>query len=617
MTRGIRNRADSGKTLRPARNAACPLLVATAKMEVQRERTIPAGRSMPAEGFLRHHGLIVLAVGGAVVAACLLGVVAPAARTLAPQVTALPPLAISCDLRWLFGANRSWEGFALTYAGLVIARAAVSAVAIRLAWPHDNAAPRWGAAFVRCLVLTLVATVLLSPVITLLFGVSLLPFSWPYLAALPAMLLIVIPLAHGGMVGRWWRTLPPARAVGWLLASFVALSAAAAVMVRVPGPAAVAVAGLAGLVNARAWYGVARAVTVEEVAENGRWARLWRHRAPGRGRPRRALPAPVSPLAALTAFALLVGATRLLFVLAGSTPIPGGPGALPTRAAILAASSGQPGGPKSGRLTAAVLVIPGFGSSCCYPSQSRDLIGPAALVRPFSYVGLDPEGRPLPYGLDATDVPLPLLGDRIAEQVWQLHEETGRPVDIVAESEGTLGVYAMLAEHPDVPVRSVVLLSPIVDPGQADDPGSASGPSPGGDPVSGAALTEIVRMAGALSPFGASGAQRLIGSVSSDGAAYAAAAVRNGQRIRWLAVVPLADAVTLPVCDLPQNVIVVPGLHGSLLGDFAVDKMAHRFLTDEQVAGAPRIKDTAEVIAAAASAWRMPVITGPGPACAG
>ncbi len=563
---------------------------------------------MPAEGFLRHRGLIALAVGGAVVVACLLGVVAPAARTLAPQVTALPPLAISCDLRWLFGYDRSWEGFALSYAGLVIARAAVSAVAIRLAWPHDLAAPRWGAAFVRCIVFTLVASVLLSPVITLLFGVSLLPFSWPYLAALPAMLLIVIPLAHGGMVRGWWRTLPPARAVGWLLASFVTLSAAAAVMVRLPGPAAVAVAGLAGLVNARAWYGVARAVSMEEAAGNARWARLWRHRAPGRGRPRRALPAPVSPLAALTAFALLVGATRLLFVLAGSTPIPGGPGALPTRAAILAASSGQPGGPRPGRLTAAVLVIPGFGSSCCYASQSRDLIGPAALVRPFSYAGLDAEGRPLPYGLDATDLPLPLLGNRIAQQVWHLHKETGRPVDIVAESEGTLGVYAMLAEHPDVPVRSVVLLSPIVDPGQADGAGY---------PVSGAALTEIVRMAGALSPFGASGAQQLVGSVSADGASYAAATVRNGQRIRWLAVVPLADAVTLPVCDLPDNVIVVPGLHGSLLGDFAVDKMAHRFLTDEQVAGAPRIKDTAEVIAAAASAWRMPAISGPGPACTG
>jgi hypothetical protein len=609
-------RASSGKVLRPIRNARRPLRVATAKMEAQQERTIPAERGIPAESFLRHRGLIALDVGGAVVAACLLGVVAPAARTLAPQMTALPPLAISYDLRWLFGYNRSWEGFALTCVCLMLARAAISTLAIRLAWPQHLAEPRWGATFVRCTVFTMLASVLLSPVITLLFGISLLPFSWPYLAAVPAMLLIAIPLAHGGMVSGWWRTLPPVRAVGWLLASFVVLSAAAAVMVDLPAPAAVAVAGLAGLANARAWYGVARAVTMEDVP-NGSWARLWRHHARGRGRLRRALPAPVSPLAALMAFAFLIGATRLLFVLAGTTPIPGGPGVLPTRAAILAASSAQQGGSQSGRLTSAVLVIPGFGSSCCYQSESRDLIGPPALVRPFSYLGMDAAGRPLPYGFDATDLPLPLLGDRIAQQVWQLHEETGRPVDIVAESEGTLGVYAMLAEHPDVPVQSVVLLSPIVDPGQADGSVQARGPSPGSGSVSGEALTEVVKMAGALSPFGASGAQRLIGSVGADGAAYGAAAVQNGQRIRWLAVIPLADAVTLPVCDLPGNVIVVPALHGSLLGDDAVDMMAHRFLTNEQVAGAPRMKDTAEVIAAAASAWRMPVISSPGPSCTG
>jgi hypothetical protein len=79
--------------------------------------------------------------------------------------------------------------------------------------------------------------------------------------------------------------------------------------------------------------------------------------------------------------------------------------------------------------------------------------------------------------------------------------------------------------------------------------------------------------------------------------------------------VPLADAVTLPVCDLPSNVIVLPALHGSLLGDYAVDRMAHRFLSDEDVAGAQQLRDTAEVIAAAAAAWRMPVLGQPGPAC--
>jgi hypothetical protein len=581
-------------------------------MEAQRERTIPAARGMPAERFLRHRGLIVLAVGGACAQACLLTAAAPGARPLAPQITAIPPLAVFYDLRWLFGFNRSWYGFALTCVALVLARAGLSTLLTRLAWPRQLPSPRWGATFGRFVVFTMVASVLLSPVVTLLFGVALLPFSWPFLAALPAMLLILIPLAHGGLLGSWWRTLPPARAVSWLLASFVVLSLAAAAIASLPAVAAVAVAGLAGLVNARAWYGLAAALSREGAPSSS----AWRH-DPRWRRVARALPAPVSPLAATAALALLIGTTRLVFVLAGTTPLPGGPAAIPTRAAVLAASTAASGSGSgaSGMLTSAVLVIPGFGSSCCYPSESRNLIGPSALVRPFSYVGLDRQGRPLPYGLDATDLPLPVLGDRIAQQVWQLHEETGRPVAIVAESEGTLGVYAMLARHPRVPVSSVVLLSPIVDPGQAVQAGQTSSTGQYGDPVSGDALSELVKMAGSLSPFGEAGAGRLIASVRSDGAAYAAAAVRNGQRIRWLAVIPLADAVTLPVCGLPSNAIVVPALHGSLLGDPAIDRMAHRFLSNQQVAGPQQLRDTAEVIAAAAAAWRMPVIGAAGPVC--
>ena len=460
----------------------------------------------------------------------------------------------------------------------------------------------------RCIVFTVVASILLSPVVTLLFGVSLLPFSWPYLAAIPVMLLIMIPLAHSGMLGSWWRTLPPLRATWRLLASFVVLSAAAAAIGSLTTPAALAVCALVGLVNARAWYGVAAAVSRRRCQPMTLWARRRHLHWP-------VLPAPVSPVAAAVALALARRGDSAIFVVAGTTPLAGGAGRRANKSGNHGRQLRAGRRPRRGKLTSAVLVIPGFGSSCCYPSESRNLIGPSALVRPFSYAGLGAGGRPLPYGLDATDLPLSVLGDRIAQQVWKLHRETGLPVDIVAESEGTLGANAMLARHPDVPVRSVVLLSPIVDPGQADQGDRAAAPSGSGDPVLGDALTQLVKVAGALSPFGSSGAQRLIGSVRSDGAAYAAAAVKNGQKIRWLAVVPLADAVTLPVRDLPGNVIVVSALHGSLLGDYGVDRMAHRFLVHEDVAGTQQLRDTAQVIAAAAAAWRMPVIGSSNTSC--
>jgi hypothetical protein len=58
-----------------------------------------------AEGFLRHRGLILVAAGGAVTEASLLTLVAPAARPLAPQVTAVPSLAAEA----IAGAATAWR----------------------------------------------------------------------------------------------------------------------------------------------------------------------------------------------------------------------------------------------------------------------------------------------------------------------------------------------------------------------------------------------------------------------------------------------------------------------------------------------------------------------------
>jgi len=75
-------------------------------------------------------------------------------------------------------------------------------------------------------------------------------------------------------------------------------------------------------------------------------------------------------------------------------------------------------------------------------------------------------------------------------------------------------------------------------------------------------------------------------------------------------VIPLADAVTLPACPWPQNVIFVDAFHGGLLGNASVRQLVESFLTggDAQVdSGSQRqLRSTAELIAAAATAWRMP-----------
>ena len=584
-----------------------------------------------AGAFFRHRGLIAFSAGGAMAEAIVLSYLAPSARALAPQVTALPPLAAYHDLRWLFAFNQSWLGFASVLVVLVVVRAAVDAVLIQLAWPRQPdsavqpdpaipslARPRFLTSVVSCIVLTVLVGLVLSPVVTLMFGVALLPFSWPYLAAVPILLGTAAALSQGGVGQAWWRRLPPARTAAWVLATFLILSLASALMAHLDTAGIVAVAGLAGVLDARAWYGLTAAAvrrSAEKPLHPWHWrATLQQIRRSLRGRTSWV---PVAPLAAVMVIALVVGVTRLAFT--GTVHFAHDTSevvASADEAAGLIPSRGSDQGGQSKTVTAAkpegaVLVVEGFGSSCCQAADSLRAAEPGMVVRQFSYRGLNAAGQPIPYGPAAGDLSIQALGDRMAAQVDQLWKQAGVPVDVVAESEGTLGLYAMLARHPHVPVKSVTLLSPIVEPGQL---GQAGGTVPG------AALTTLNNLVGGMSPYGSSGAQELIDSVSKVGARYFED-VSHDRTLTWLAVIPLADAVTLPACPWPQNVIFVDAFHGGLLGNASVRQLVEAFLAGgaAQVDSASQrqLRSTAELIAAAATAWRMPELSPSCPAAGG
>ena len=589
-----------------------------------------------AGAFFRHRGLIAFSAGGAMAETIVLSFVAPSARPLAPQVTALPPLAAYHDLRWLFAFNQSWLGFTAVLMLLVLARAAVDAVLVQLAWPAQPdpgmpslPRPRFLTSVVSCAVLTVLVGLVLSPVVTLMFGVALVPFSWPYLAAVPILLGTVVALSQGGVGQAWWRRLPPVRTAAWVIATFGILSLASALMTYLDTPGIVAVAGLAGVVDARAWYGLTAAAVRRSV---DRPLHPWYWRATPQ-RIRRSLLdrtswVPVAPLAALMVLALVVGLTRLAFT--GTVRFaPGASGGAVTSAdegsglaavgkaaaGSAARGAGGPGGKggagvvtSAAKWGGAVLVVEGFGSSCCHAADTLRAAEPGMLVRQFSYLGLTAAGQPIPYGPAAGNLPIQVLGDRMATQVEALYQQVGVPVDVVAESEGTLGLYAMLARHPHVPVKSVTLLSPIIEPGQL---GQADGTVPG------AALTTLNNLVGGMSPYGSSGADALIDSVSQYGARYFEQVTRQ-QSLPWLAVIPLADAVTLPDCPWPRNVIFVDGFHGGLLGRAYVRQLVEAFLSGG-TAGADSasqrdLRTTAHLIAAVAIAWRMPELH---PACPG
>ncbi|MBV9451891.1 MAG: hypothetical protein JO345_38990 [Streptosporangiaceae bacterium] len=569
-----------------------------------------SGDRLPGEGehgaFARHRGLIVLSAGGATAETALLWLVAPGARALGPQVTALPPLAAYHDLRWLFLFSGSWPAFGAVLVGALIARSAIDAALVMLAWPHTelDAAirPRFVTAFWSCALLTLLVWMVLSPVVTLMFGAALVPFSWPFLGAAPILLGSVLALSHGGIGSAWWGRLPAVSTIAWLLTGFIAMSVVGAVMPRVNAAEYLGVAALAGLLSARAWYGVTLSAVRQARAEPPAWywrAALWQVK---RALRQRISWLPVAPVAAVLVVGLVVTMARLAFTGTVHLTPPAGhvaegvvPGVGTAPAVQAEPVTGQPA-------HGSLLVVAGWGSHCCNDANALRAAEPGMTVRQFSYLGLTAAGQPIRYHL-AADLPIQVLGDRMAAQVEWLYAHTHTPVSIVAESEGTLGLYAMAARHPGLPIASVVLLSPIVEPGQVGRAG-----------VPGEALITLNDLIGKMSPYGGSGAEELIDSVSQFGASYFADMTRK-HVFRWLTVIPLADAVTLPSCPYPSNVVVVQALHGGLLGDPPVLQMVEEFLAgDTNVRSDQRLRTAAQVIAAAAAAWRIPDLH---PACPG
>jgi hypothetical protein len=568
-----------------------------------------------AGAFFGHRGLIAAGAGGAAAEALLLSFVVPAARPLAPQVTALPPLAAYHDLRWLFAFGQGWLGFTGLLVLFLVVRSAADAALLLLAWPEGARRPRFAAAAASCAVLTVLVWLVLSPVVTLMFGVALVPFSWPYLGAVPILLGSALLLSHGGAGRAWWRRLPGASTAAWLLASFLGLSLVAAVMPRLDTPGIVAISAVAGVLNARAWYGLALAGvrrSAHEVPQTWRWrfewrTELWRLRHAVQSRTNWL---PVAPVAAILVLALVIGLTRLAFTgtiqinpetggdtaasqqLAGGSPLSieaGAAGAQPP--SVLAPPAGPHG---------AVLVVAGFGSRCCNDASPLAAAEPGMLVRQFSYLGLTASGQPISYA-QAADLPIQVLGDRMAIQVQWLHNHTHKPVSVVAESEGTLGLYAMLARHPGLPIGSLVLLSPIIQPGQV-----------GSDGVPGEALTTLNRLVGRMSPYGSAGAQQLITSVSQVGAEYFAEVAKD-RGSPYLAIVPLADAVTMLACPLPQQIVFVEAFHGGLLGNAEARGFVTDFLNREPVPASQHLRSAALLISAGAAAWRMPDLYAPCP----
>ena len=101
--------------------------------------------------------------------------------TLSSQASALAPLGVFHDLRWLGSYANSWPTFAALVAAILVGRGVLTALSVRLAWPATARPPAMGRLIFRGVGATALAALLLAPSVALLFALGVVPVSWLFI----------------------------------------------------------------------------------------------------------------------------------------------------------------------------------------------------------------------------------------------------------------------------------------------------------------------------------------------------------------------------------------------------------------------------------------------------
>jgi hypothetical protein len=509
-----------------------------------------------------HPGLLAVCIALPVLEVALLWRLGlSSALGIAPGATAPVPFATFHDLRWLMVYHRSWVGFAVEAAAMLVFRSGLTALLVWLAWPGGVARPSVAVLLRNATVFTLVSAVLLVPWVGLLFGLAVMPVSWLFFAAIPPVLAVGLLIHHGAVRSGWH--VPAARTTGWVALTIVVLTMSGAALTASPAALRLPVAAAAGLFNAWAWSGIVNVLALRRV-------------------PRRAVP--LVPIALVLLLAVVATGAGLGFRASvghyGTTVAP-----------APAASGGRP-----------VLLVSGFGGHWD-GVQRRWLPGDLA-ERRFSYRGQGRDGRALPYAASDTHLPLPQLVRAMSAQVDTLSRQSGQRVAIVAESEGALVAKTYLAANPTAPVDELVMLSPLVQPARVFYPSSGQ---QGWGLASGWELRELGDLFRDLSGADMSADMPVVRSMMDHGPAVRGLLACPLPHTRQLALFPLADAVATPhpsQIGIPSE--VVPAFHGGLLANDRIRQAVSGYLEDGRVAPATIWPVAQEILRASAAAWQVP-----------
>lgn len=483
---------------------------------------------------------------------------------LAPQASAIAPFGVFGDLRWVSVYHDSWPTLAGELVAMLLVRGALTALSVALAWPSHLPAPPIWKLLPRGVFATALGAVLLAPSVVLLFGLAAAPVSWLFFAAVPSALLVAF-IAHPiGVTSEWWRRLITIRAVGWVALCFVVLSVTTGTMAVAPPALWPFISALCGLFNAWSWKGLVRVVVDRRPA---------RHLIP-------AVPLATVALVAVVVVGTVVGFGHVRTARADASPLFKDP-----------AGSGQP-----------VLVVSGYGST--WDGNSRHPVPGNFVEVPFSYRGLDAAGAPLPYTAMDTVKALPVLDRMLLTQVTSLYTRTGRPVDVVAESEGALVAKTALLTQVASPVATLVMASPIEDPGRVFYPTR-------GDKGWGVAMDEAMRLLSdafqGVAPVDLSPDNRFLASLDGEAPVLEKAMSCPINGTRQFALLPLADATVVPVAEkLAFPSVVLPAFHGGLIESPSGEKVLSRVLLNQPVSDDRLLQLTDDAISYASAAWQVP-----------
>ena len=279
------------------------------------------------------------------------------------------------------------------------------------------------------------SSLLLAPWVGLMFAMAVVSLSWLFFVAVPVVLMLAVLVAGGAIRSSWWRGPVSWPVAGVVVLSFVAITGFGSVLSTCPAVWRLPVAAVAGLVNAWLWVRLVRAVVVRPVTR---------------------LRVPVVPVGVAGVFALVIVGTVAGFVLS-SHPV--------TRLVAPAAEAATEWSRRRSRTaTTPLMVVTGFNTQWDgVPSQSVHLAVPQ---RRFSYRGID-DDRPLPYGRDDTHRSLRALVR--ASCAGRSTRTTATPTNRSRSwprARARCSPRRTSPATPHAPVRNLVVVSPLVEPGR-------------------------------------------------------------------------------------------------------------------------------------------------------